>query len=53
MNNNVNYLTFLAMVNPSKHIYMYTCINIAIYQYALNMYMYLATFNSFVLERYV
>ena len=33
--------TFLAMVNPSKHIYTYTCINIAIYQYALNMYMYL------------
>ena len=32
---------------PSKHIYTYTCINIAIYQYALNMYMYLATFNSF------
>ena len=47
------YLTFLAMVNPSKHIYMYTCINIAIYQYSLNMCMCLATFNSFVLERYV
>ena len=39
------------MVNPSKHIYTYTCINIAIYQYALNMY--LATFNSFVLESLV
>ena len=43
----------VAMVDPSKYIYTYTCINIAIYQYALNMYMYLATFNSFVLERYV
>ena len=26
---------------PSKHIYMYTCINIASYQYPLNMFMYL------------
>ena len=37
------------MVNPSTHIYMYTCINIASYQYVLNMYVY---FISFALEKY-
>ena len=31
----------------------YNILYFAIYQYALNMYMYLATFNSFGLERYV